>query len=51
MVNCEVDVTLAGGEKVTSVITMASAKRLGLAAGKEIRAIIKASDIMVGVKA
>ena len=51
MVNCEVDVVLAGGEKVTSVITMASAKRLGLAAGKEIRAIIKASDIMVGVKA
>ena len=51
MVNCEVDVVLAGGEKVTSVITMASAKRLGLAAGKEIRAVIKASDIMVGVKA
>ena len=51
MVNCEVDVVLAGGEKVTSVITMASAKRLGLATGKEIRAIIKASDIMVGVKA
>ena len=51
MVNCEVDVVLAGGEKVTSVITMASAKRLGLAPGKEIRAVIKASDIMVGVKA
>ena len=51
MVNCEVEVVLAGGEKVTSVITMASAKRLGLAPGKEIRAVIKASDIMVGVKA
>ena len=51
MVNCEVDITLVGGEKVTSVITMASAKRLGLAPGKEIRAVIKASDIMVGVKA
>ena len=51
MVNCEVDLTLAGGEKITSVITMTSAKRLGLAAGKEVRAVIKASDIMVGVKA
>ena len=51
MVNCEVDLTLAGGEKITSVITMSSAKRLGLAAGKEVRAVIKASDIMVGVKA
>ena len=51
MVNCEVDLTLAGEEKVTSVITMASAKRLALAPGKEVRAIIKASDIMVGVKA
>ena len=51
MVNGEVDITLAGGEKITSVITMSSAKRLGLAAGKEVRAVIKASDIMVGVKA
>lgn len=51
MVNCEVDITLAGGAKITSVITMSSAKRLGLAAGKEVRAVIKASDIMVGVKA
>ena len=50
MVNCEVDLTLAGGEKITSVITMSSAKRLGLAAGKEVRAVIKASDIMVGVR-
>ena len=50
-VNCEVDVTLSGGEKITSIITMSSAKRLGLAAGKEVRAVIKASDIMVGVKA
>lgn len=51
MVNCEVDITLVGGEKITSVITMTSAKRLALAPGKEVRAVIKASDIMVGVKA
>lgn len=50
-VNCEVEVTLEGGEKVVSIITMASAKRLALASGKEVRAIIKASDIMVGVMA
>ena len=50
-VNCEVEIKLDGGEKIVSVITMSSAKRLGLAAGKEVRAVIKASDIMVGVKA
>ncbi len=50
-VNCEVDVKLAGGEKIVSIITMTSAKSLGLAAGKEVCAVIKASDIMVGVQA
>ena len=50
-VNCEILVTLAGGEKIASIITKASTGRLGLKEGKEVCAIIKASDIMVGVKA
>ncbi len=50
-VNSEIRVTLEGGERVVSIITMASAKRLGLVPGKAVRAVIKASDIMVGVKA
>ncbi len=50
-VNCEILVTLAGGEKIASIITKASAERLGLKEGKEVCAIIKASDIMVGIKA
>lgn len=49
-VNCEVEVTLEGGEEVTSIITMASAKKLALAPGKAVSAIVKASDVMVGVK-
>lgn len=49
-VNAEVELTLDGGEEITSIITMASAKRLGLKAGVKAAAIIKASDIMIGVK-
>ena len=39
------------GRVNTYPLTAEMALRLGLAAGKEIRAVIKASDIMVGVKA
>ncbi|MBN1548370.1 MAG: TOBE domain-containing protein [Syntrophaceae bacterium] len=48
-VNDEVVITLAGGQEVVSVITKESVEALGLAAGKEVYAIIKASNIMVGV--
>lgn len=46
-VNDEVTIDLPGGSSVTSIITSASVKRLGLAAGKEISAIIKASDVLL----
>ena len=46
-VNDEVTIDLPGGSSVTSIITSASVKRLGLAIGKEISAIIKASDILL----
>ena len=48
-VNTEVVVELPGGTEVVSIITKESADKLGLAAGKEVYAIIKASNVMIGV--
>jgi molybdopterin-binding protein len=48
-VNTKVTIELAGGQQVVSVITKESAANLGLAVGKAAYAIIKASDVMVGV--
>jgi len=48
-VNDEVIIELAGGIEITSVITKASAENLCLAEGKEVYAIIKASNVMLGV--
>jgi molybdopterin-binding protein len=42
-VNAEVILTL------TSVITRASAERLGLKPGKAVFAVVKSSDVMIGV--
>ena len=47
-VNSEVVLTLRGGEIIVAVITNPSVGRLGLAAGTDAFAIIKASDVMVG---
>jgi len=48
-VNTEVIIELTGGAQITSIITMTSAKNLGLAVGKEVYAIVKASNVMIGV--
>jgi molybdopterin-binding protein len=48
-VNTEVIIELPGGAQITAMITRTSAEKLGLAAGKEAYAIIKASSVMVGV--
>ena len=47
VVNDEVTIDLAGGSTVTSIITSKSVKRLGLAVGNKISAIIKASDVLL----
>jgi molybdopterin-binding protein len=47
-VNTEVVVQLAGGEEIVSMITKESAEKLGLKPGKEVYAVIKASNVMVG---
>jgi molybdopterin-binding protein len=46
-VNCEVTVSIPGGIEITSIITRASVKRLGLKKGKAAYAIIKASDVLI----
>jgi len=48
-VNDEVIVEIPGGNEIVSIITKNSAERLGLAPGKEVYAIIKASNVMIGV--
>lgn len=47
-VNAEIILSLHGGETVVAVITNPSVDRLGLQAGTEASAIIKATDVMVG---
>ncbi len=48
-VNSEVVIELPGGVEVVSIITKTSAEGLGLAAGKEVYAVIKASSVMLAV--
>lgn len=48
-INTEVVIELPGGIEVVSIITKTSAESLGLKVGKEAYAIIKASNVMVGV--
>jgi molybdopterin-binding protein len=46
-VNTEVIVELPGGAEVVSIITKHSADQLGLAVGKEVYAVVKASNVMI----
>ena len=48
VVNSEVVIELPGGIEVVSIITRHSAEALELAVGKEVYAVIKASDVMIG---
>ena len=49
-VNSEITVELPGGQEIVSVITRASAERLGLAEGREVLAVVKASNVMIAVE-
>lgn len=49
-VNAEVDIQLKGGDIVVSIITMGSLKTLGIKKGKKVFAVIKASNVMVGIE-
>ena len=48
-VNSEIIVEVAGGVEMVSIITKSSAERLGLKPGKEVYAIVKASNVMIGI--
>ena len=48
-VNSEVIIVTAGGEEIVSIITKESVESLGLKEGKEVYAVVKASNVMVAV--
>lgn len=50
MVSSEVTVELPGGIELVSVITKTSAENLGLEKGKEVSAVIKASNVMIALE-
>lgn len=47
-VSCEVRVDIGGGNTITSSITSTATAELGIAAGKEVYVVIKASNVMLG---
>jgi molybdopterin-binding protein len=46
-VNTEVLLELPGGTEIVSIITKHSAENLDLAVGKEVYAVVKASNVMI----
>ncbi len=48
-VNSEVILQTSGGEEVVSIITRESAQNLELEVGKEVYAVVKASNVMIAV--
>ena len=48
-VNTEIIVEIPGGSQIVSIITKESADNLGLAVGKPVYAVIKASSVMIGI--
>ena len=51
IVTAEVVVQLAGGEELVSVITVESVRSLGLKVGDQVKAVIKSTEVMIGVDA
>jgi molybdopterin-binding protein len=49
-VTTTVKVRLAGGDVVTSSITKEAADELGLAAGRAVTVVVKASDVILAVE-
>ncbi|MGP1387209.1 MAG: TOBE domain-containing protein [Thainema sp.] len=48
-VTTEVVIEVAPGVEITSVITKASSEKLELAVGKEVYAVVKASNVMLAL--
>jgi molybdopterin-binding protein len=47
-VDTEVTILLPGGDSIVTVITKTSAESLDLKEGKEVYAVIKATNVMIG---
>ncbi len=48
-VSAEVVISIAGGQEIVSSITTHSAEKLNLQVGAKVYAIIKASEVIVGI--
>jgi molybdopterin-binding protein len=48
-VNSEIIVEITGDFEIVSIITKSSTERLGLKPGKEVYAIVKASNVIIGI--
>ena len=48
-VNSEVIIEISGNAELVSIITNTSADKMGLQKGKDVYAIIKASNVMIGI--
>lgn len=48
-INSEIVIELPGGQELVSVITKASAESLGLEPGKEVYAVVKASNVLLAL--
>ncbi len=48
-INSEVTIKLDGGSEIVSVITTFSAEKLGLKEGAKVYAVMKASEVMIGI--
>lgn len=48
-VSTEVVISIAGGNEIVSSITTTSAEKLNLHEGAKVYAIVKASEVMVGI--
>ena len=47
VITAEVVVEIAGGNKITSIISLDSAEELGIKEGAEITAVVKSTDVMI----
>ncbi|WP_414549304.1 TOBE domain-containing protein [Anabaena sp. CCY 0017] len=48
-VNAEIVIEIAPGVEVTSIITKSSCESMGIEVGKEVYAIVKSTDVLIGV--
>ncbi len=49
-INAEVSIELTGGTQIVAVVTRSAAENLQLSEGKEVYAIVKATNVMVAVE-